>query len=79
MAKSVTSAWEPAIVVRQERHRPQPRSPGSSWSHSRAAARARAAVERPEPGGPVNSQAWAGALWAAARRSWATAASWPTS
>src|SRR6185369_8819053 len=38
---------------RQLLHSLQPPS-----SHSRAAAKARAATERPDPGGPVNSQAW---------------------
>ena len=42
----------PAATWRQDGHWPQP------WfAHSSAAANARAATDRPEPGGPVNSQA----------------------
>ena len=50
-------------------------------AHSNAAANARAAFDRPDPGGPVINQAWliACASPAAARWSTATAASWPTS
>ncbi len=48
-----TSAWVPASTVWQAWHSPQP-----ARSHWRAAAKATAALERPEPGGPVNSQAW---------------------
>ena len=50
-----TSAWVPAIVVVQARHCPQPGVP--SDVHCRAAAKHSAATERPEPGGPVISQA----------------------
>ena len=53
-----TSAWVPAIVVVHARQRPQPGPPSSEdpvhWS---AAAKHNAATERPEPGGPVTSQA----------------------
>ncbi|MDF9814067.1 hypothetical protein M2266_003298 [Streptomyces sp. SPB162] len=45
--------WQPS-------QNPQPGTPPSARSglvHCSAAAKARAAVERPEPGGPVNSQA----------------------
>ena len=49
---SVTSGWAPDKAERQSRQRPQP--PEGHWS---AAAKARAALERPEPGGPVTSQA----------------------
>ncbi|RAO59363.1 hypothetical protein PSN01_02691 [Micromonospora saelicesensis] len=49
-----TSAWLPPIVVWQPGHSPQP-VPCTHWS---AAANARAATERPEPGGPVKIQAW---------------------
>ena len=48
-----TSACVAAITVRQCEHWPHP-----PYSHCSAAAKARAATERPEPGGPVNSQAW---------------------
>ena len=48
-------------------------------SHCRVAAKARAAVDRPEPGGPVMSQACASEpSGEAARRNCATACSWPT-
>ncbi len=50
-----TSPWVPAIVVVQARHSPQPGTP--SDVHCRAAAKHSAATERPEPGGPVISQA----------------------
>ena len=46
--------------------------------HSSAAAKARAATERPDPGGPVSSQAWVIAAGSAtARCSVSTALSWP--
>ena len=48
-----TSAWVAASTVRQCEHCPQP-----LYSHSSAAANARAATDRPDPGGPVNSHAW---------------------
>jgi adenylate cyclase len=48
-----TSAWLPASTVRQAWQVPSPPD-----GHCSAAANARAATERPEPGGPVNSQAW---------------------
>ena len=69
-------------------HSPQPRG---SRSHCSAAANARAATERPEPAGPVNSQACviapasraarrdSAAAAAAAACSVATASSWPIS
>ena len=69
-----TSAWVPASAVWQDAHSPHP-----PRGHCSAAANARAAVERPDPGGPVNSQAWvmpAGS--ATARTSASTARSWPT-
>src|SRR5664280_1561759 len=73
---TVTSGCAPDKVVRHAEHSPQP-----PFAHSSAAANARAAFERPDPGGPVISQAWliACASPAAARWSTATAASWPTS
>ena len=43
----------PAKTWWHEGHSPQPPD-----GHSSAAAKARAATERPDPGGPVNSQAW---------------------
>ena len=51
-----TSAWVPAMVVVHGRHSPQPGWP--SEVHCSAAAKHSAAIERPEPGGPVISQAW---------------------
>ena len=51
-----TSPWVPAIVVVQDRHCPHPGVP--SEAHCSAAAKHKAATERPEPGGPVNNQAW---------------------
>ena len=48
----VTSGWAPVSDDRQLVHWPHPPS-----SHCSAAAKARAAFERPEPGGPVNSHA----------------------
>ena len=47
-----TSACVPARVVRHCGHAPQPSS-----AHCSAAANARAATDRPDPGGPVNSHA----------------------
>ena len=49
-----TSAWLPASTVRHDLQVPHP-VPVSHWS---AAAKATAALERPDPGGPVKSQAW---------------------
>ena len=51
-----TSAWVPAIVVVHPRQAPHPGTP--SAVHCRAAAKHSAATERPDPGGPVMSQAW---------------------
>ena len=48
-----TSACVPASTVRHSWQVPSPPS-----GHCSAAAKARAATDRPEPGGPVNSQAW---------------------
>jgi len=45
----------PAIVVEHDRHSPQPGIP--SEVHCKAAAKHSAAIERPDPGGPVISQA----------------------
>ena len=50
-----TSAWVPAIVVVHARHSPQPGAP--SEVHCSAAAKHSAATDRPDPGGPVISQA----------------------
>ena len=68
----VTSGWAPDSDVRQSLQRPQP----PSW-HWRAAANARAALERPDPGGPTNNHAWVMACLppATARRSVSTALS----
>ncbi len=74
VATTVTSAWVPASAVVHAGHVPQPPA-----GHCSAAAKARAALDRPEPGGPVMSQAWVIADGSAtAPRSTATAASWPT-
>ncbi|ETB42396.1 hypothetical protein O974_20340, partial [Mycobacterium avium 11-0986] len=84
-----TSAWVPARVVVQAWQRPQPGSP--SAVHCSAAAKHSAATERPDPGGPVISQACVivpapASLWPASPRaaraapsSSAFTASWPTS
>jgi adenylate cyclase len=50
---NVTSGWAPDNDVRHSVQCPQPPE-----LHCSAAAKARAAFERPEPGGPVNNQAW---------------------
>jgi adenylate cyclase len=50
---SSTSAWEPVIVDIQSLHLLQPPS-----EQTKAAAKATAALDRPDPGGPVNSHAW---------------------
>ena len=55
VVRRTTSGWEPAMTSRQGLHCPQP---GTGPVHCRAAAKARAAFERPDPGGPVTSQAW---------------------
>ena len=52
---TVTSAWLPASTVWHEWQVPQP---GGCSSHCSAAAKATAALERPEPGGPVKRNAW---------------------
>jgi hypothetical protein len=53
MRTSVTSGCEPDSDVRHAVHFPQPPEP-----HCGAAAKARAAFDRPELGGPVYNQAW---------------------
>ena len=63
VARRTTSGWEPAMTSRQGLHCPHP---GTGPVHCRAAAKARAAFERPDPGGPVTSQAWVMASPAAA-------------
>ena len=63
----------PARTWRHDGHSPHP-----PYGHSSADAKARAATDRPEPGGPVNSQACVIAP-ATALRSCATTASWPAS
>ncbi len=52
VATSWTSAWVRAMTVWHTWHASQPRR-----GHCRAAAKALAATERPEPGGPVKSHA----------------------
>jgi adenylate cyclase len=49
-----TSGCAPVRTCRHGWHRPQP----TPVSHCRAAAKALAARDRPDPGGPVNSHAW---------------------
>ena len=49
-----TSAWEPASTVWQAWQVPQP---GGSSAHWSAAAKATAALDRPDPGGPVKRKA----------------------
>ena len=63
VVRRTTSGWEPAMTSRQGLHCPHP---GTGPVHCRAAAKARAAFERPDPGGPVTSQAWVMASPAAA-------------
>src|SRR5690625_6221207 len=64
VATTVTSGWVPAAVVRQARQVPHP----GPTSKRRGAAKARAAVGLPEPGGAVISQAGGTeAAWGAAR------------
>ena len=72
---TVTSAWLPASTVWQEWQTPQP---GGSSSHCSAAANATAALERPEPGGPMNRNAWLMPWPDAAVRSASIARRWPT-
>ena len=55
VAAKRTSALVRPMVVRHPGHVPQPTS---SPVHCRAAAKARAATDRPDPGGPVMSHAW---------------------
>ena len=71
---SVTSGCAPDSEVRHSVQVPQP-----PRGHCSAAAKARAALDRPDPGGPVISQAWdmAWAWPATARCSTATERSWP--
>src|SRR5690625_7370334 len=52
VATTVTSGWVPAAVGRQARQVPHP----VPTTHCRGAAKARAAGEGPEPGGPGDSQ-----------------------
>ncbi|GAA2410654.1 hypothetical protein GCM10009856_19850 [Mycolicibacterium llatzerense] len=53
-----TSAWVPAIVVVHARQAPQPGPPSAASAvHCSAAAKHTAAMDRPEPGGPVINQA----------------------
>ena len=55
-----TSVWAPRCTLRHCSQVPQPMMCG--LVHSRAAAKATAALDRPDPGGPVKSQAWVIAL-----------------
>ncbi len=74
VASSVTSAWAAVSAVLHALHSPQP-----PFTHCSAAAKARAAWERPEPGGPVMSHACVIATGrSTAARSGAICASWPT-
>ena len=74
VATTVTSGCSPRRVVVQSWHVPQP-----PVVHCSAAANARAALDRPEPGGPVSSHAWVIAAGSSiACRSTSTAGSWPT-
>ena len=63
-----TSPCVPCSTVRQCVHSPQPR-----YGHSSAAAKARAATDRPEPGGPVNSHACVIAAAGTSRSPWLAA------
>ena len=72
------SVCVPVIAVWHDGHSPHPRTP-ATVGHCRAAANARAATDRPEPGGPVNSHACVIADGSsAAVASSATASAWPT-
>jgi adenylate cyclase len=51
-----TSACVPAMVVVHALHSPQPGTP--SAVHCSAAAKHSAAIDRPDPGGPVINHAW---------------------
>ena len=53
---TATSAWLPASTVWHWWHWPHPRSSGRS--HCSAAANATAALDRPDPGGPVKRNEW---------------------
>ena len=72
-----TSAWEPASTVWHCVALAAAGSPGRC-SHCSAAANAIAALDRPDPGGPVNSQAWLIPCPPAAARSASTTRCWPT-
>ena len=52
----LTAPWVPAIAVVHALHSPQPGVP--SYVHCNAAAKHSAAIDLPEPGGPVINQAW---------------------
>src|SRR3954464_8616346 len=71
----LTSGCAPLRAVRQAWHAPHP----VPRSHCRAAAKASAAFERPDPGGPLQSHAWVMPCPATARFKGATAFSGPTS
>ena len=74
VAITSTSACEPSMAVRHSMHSPHPAD-----GHCSAAAKARAATDLPEPGGPVNSQACVIAVGSsAAVVSSATASGCPT-
>ena len=73
VATTSTSACVPSSAVRHSRQVPQPPS-----GHCKAAAKAFAATDLPDPGGPVSSHAWVMAAGSVtARCSVATADSWP--
>ncbi len=54
---TATSAWVPARTVRQSWQPSGQSGPSPCSSHWSAAAKATAVLDRPDPGGPVNSQA----------------------
>ena len=67
-----TSGWVPLSTRRHSPHCPHPGVWGSS--HCKAAAKAKAATERPAPGGPVSSQACDICLVKAASSPWPSCA-----
>jgi hypothetical protein len=52
VARTLTSGWDPEVTIRQLLQSPHPPD-----SQSKAAAKAVAALDLPDPGGPVISQA----------------------
>ena len=68
------SGWVPLVPRRHASHSPHP----VRRSHCSAVAKARATLDRPEPGGPVNSHAWVMPTPAAACWRTSMVGRWPT-